>query len=160
MIKSKYKNILKLKSTGLLWSTAVVVASVLFCSLGIYNNPVSADSAGAGPGTGITTGGCSGGWLLGFPHWANGLECDSDGTPKITDLNQLWFIAVNIAEMIIVAAGYAAVGFFIYGGFLYMSSQGDSGKIAAAKNTLLHATVGLIIAIAAVAIINFVVSSL
>ena len=39
-------------------------------------------------------------------------------------------------------------------------SQGDAGAVNNAKNTILYASVGLVVAILAYAIVNFVLSSL
>ena len=48
----------------------------------------------------------------------------------------------------------------IYGGMRYVMSQGDAGAVNNAKNTILYAIVGLVVAILAYAIVNFVLSSL
>ena len=108
------------------------------------------------PDIGITTTGACGGRLLGFPTWYNKLPCDTDGTAQIKKLSDVWIVALNILEMFIIAAGYLAIGFFAWGGFTYMTASGDPGKIAAAKNTLLNAVIGLVIVLSAVAIIDFV----
>lgn len=100
-------------------------------------------------------GSCSGRVMGIFPQWSNGLPCDSDGTPIPTSLNQLWIIAINILENIMVATGFAATGFFVWGGFTYIRSQGDPSKVTEAKNTLLNSVIGLIIVLSAVAILNF-----
>ena len=48
----------------------------------------------------------------------------------------------------------------IYGGIQYVLSTGDSGKVTNAKNTILYAVVGLIVAILSYAIVNFVLTSI
>ena len=45
----------------------------------------------------------------------------------------------------------------IWGGIRYTTSAGDSNKVTAAKNTVLYAIVGLVIAILAYAIVNMVI---
>ena len=40
-----------------------------------------------------------------------------------------------------------------------MTSQGDSAKVAKGKNTLIYGVVGLIVALLAFAIVNFVLKS-
>lgn len=107
-------------------------------------------------GTGTTADSRCAGRILGFPTWYKGLPCGEDGTPQVSSLMQLWVIALNILEMLIIAAGYLAIGFFAWGGFSYMSASGDPGKISAAKTTLLNAVIGLVIVLSAVAIIDFV----
>jgi hypothetical protein len=44
----------------------------------------------------------------------------------------------------------------IFGGFKYITSGGDAGKITGAKNTILYAIVGLVIVALSQVIINFV----
>ncbi len=48
----------------------------------------------------------------------------------------------------------------IYGGIRYVISRGKDDEVKNAKNTILYAIVGLIIAILAYAVVNFVVGSL
>ena len=45
----------------------------------------------------------------------------------------------------------------IVGGIFYVISNGDSGKIARAKNTITYAVVGLVVAFVAFAIVNWVI---
>jgi hypothetical protein len=47
----------------------------------------------------------------------------------------------------------------IYGGIRYTTSAGDSSHVKAAKDTILYAVVGLVVAILAYAIVNFVVGA-
>lgn len=55
--------------------------------------------------------------------------------------------------------GIAAVIFIILGGYNYATSNGDSGKTKKAKDTILYACIGLILAIMAYAIVGFVLSA-
>jgi hypothetical protein len=64
---------------------------------------------------------------------------------------------VNIALFII---GAVAVLMLIYGGIRYTVSGGDSKNVTAAKNTILYAIVGIVVAILAYAIVNFVIGGL
>ena len=93
--------------------------------------------------------------ILTFPSWYKNLDCQ--GTqPEITKLNDIWIIALNIVETLIGAAAYVAVGFIIWGGFKYMKSRGDPGKITEAKTAITQAVIGLGIALASTAIVIFV----
>ena len=47
----------------------------------------------------------------------------------------------------------------VIGGIRYATSGGDSTQIQAAKNTILYAVVGLVVAIMAFAIVNFVLGA-
>jgi hypothetical protein len=52
--------------------------------------------------------------------------------------------------------GAISVIMLIFGGFKYITSGGDAGKITGAKNTILYAIVGLVIVALSQVIINFV----
>src|SRR5690606_31891708 len=60
----------------------------------------------------------------------------------------------NIVNALLFLLGIAAVIMIIFGGFRYVTSNGDSGKLEQAKNTILYAVVGLLVAILAFAIVN------
>ncbi len=63
---------------------------------------------------------------------------------------------INVAIGII---GLLAVIMIIVGGFQYTTSAGDSGKVTKAKNTIMYGVIGLVIALLAYAIVNFVLKS-
>jgi hypothetical protein len=65
-------------------------------------------------------------------------------------------IIVNILLYIL---GAIAVVMIVIGGVRYTTSNGDSSAISGAKNTILYSVVGLIVAILAYAIVNFVVDA-
>ncbi len=56
--------------------------------------------------------------------------------------------------------GIIAVSLVMYGGWKWMSSQGDAGKIEDAKKLLRNAVIGLFIILAAFAIVSFVLDAL
>ena len=47
----------------------------------------------------------------------------------------------------------------VIGGMRYVLSGGDSNQITAAKNTILYAIIGIVVAILAYAAVNFVIGS-
>lgn len=98
---------------------------------------------------------CGGGSFLGFPHWYKYLPCNGD-VPGITNINDVWLIVAAIVEILLRVAGLAAIILVIYGGFQYMTSQGEPAETTKAKNTILNAIVGLAISILAASIISFV----
>ena len=69
----------------------------------------------------------------------------------------LFTIIVNVALFII---GSISVLMLIYGGIRYTISGGDEKAITSAKNTILYAVVGIVVAVLAYAIVNFVISAL
>ncbi|MDB5182069.1 MAG: rane protein of unknown function [Candidatus Saccharibacteria bacterium] len=62
----------------------------------------------------------------------------------------------SILAVVFTVIGAMSVLFIVIGGMRYISSQGDPGEIAKAKNTLIYAIIGLLVSIASVAIVTFV----
>lgn len=69
-------------------------------------------------------------------------------------------IFTNIVNILLYIIGAIAVIMLIFGGIRYVISGGDSAAVTGAKNTILYAVVGIIVAILAYAIVNFVIGSL
>ncbi len=57
-------------------------------------------------------------------------------------------------------AGAIAVLIIVIAGFRYIVSQGDPSQVAAARNAILYAVVGLVVIMFAFAIVNFVIGGL
>ena len=66
----------------------------------------------------------------------------------------------TIVNTMLFIIGFLSVVMLIFGGLRYIISGGNAAAVTAAKNTILYAIVGLIIAIFAYAIVNFVIGSL
>jgi len=64
----------------------------------------------------------------------------------LATLNTVYIVAGIVAVIVIIIAGY-----------MYTTSQGDSGAIEKAKNAILYAVIGLVIMLLAFAITNFVI---
>lgn len=69
-------------------------------------------------------------------------------------------IFTRITSIALYVIGAISVIMLIWGGLRYILSGGDSKKITDAKNTVLYAIIGLIIAFLAYAIIRFVLNSI
>lgn len=69
-------------------------------------------------------------------------------------------IFTRITSIALYVIGAISVIMLIWGGLRYILSGGDSKKITDAKNTVLYAIIGLVIAFLAYAIIRFVLNSL
>jgi hypothetical protein len=65
----------------------------------------------------------------------------------------------NILMPVYFWAGIVAVGFIVYGGFMYVLSSGEAGKVKKAKDTLLYAVIGLVVVLFAFAITKFIAGS-
>ena len=64
----------------------------------------------------------------------------------------------TIVNVLLFAIGIASVIMIIVGGLRYATSNGDSARITAAKNTILYSVIGLVVALLAFVIVNFVVA--
>ena len=69
-------------------------------------------------------------------------------------------IFVNVFNHAFTWAAVVAVIMIVLGGIFYVTSTGDSGKVAKAKNTIIYAAIGLVISLAAIAIINTVIGAI
>ncbi|OYX42853.1 hypothetical protein B7Y94_02840 [Candidatus Saccharibacteria bacterium 32-49-12] len=61
-----------------------------------------------------------------------------------------------VVNWLLFFVGVLAVIMLIWGGIKYATSAGDASKVTAAKNTILYAIIGLVIAILAYAIVSWV----
>lgn len=66
--------------------------------------------------------------------------------------------AKTIVQLFSILVGVVSVVMIIYGGFRYITSGGDSGRVGNAKNTLIYAIVGLVIVALAQLIVHFVLN--
>jgi len=85
------------------------------------------------------------------------------GLNKSTILGNVQTPAELIGKVINYALSFVGLIFFIlvlYAGINWMTARGDSGKVDKAKDTLESAIIGLVIIIAAYAIVNTVFSAL
>jgi hypothetical protein len=83
-------------------------------------------------------------------------SCGNAGKNGDTDLSKVAGQIVNVFSIIV---GIVAVIMIIYGGFRYITSGGDSGKVGNAKNSLIYAIVGLIIVALAQIIVHYVLNT-
>lgn len=67
-------------------------------------------------------------------------------------------ILTNVINTLIFLIGAISVIMIVIGGLRYTTSGGDSSSVTSAKNTVLYAVIGLIVAISAYAIVNFVLT--
>ncbi|MBL8160167.1 hypothetical protein JNJ66_06980 [Candidatus Saccharibacteria bacterium] len=90
---------------------------------------------------------------------ANGVGCGrADGTPE--ELIGDGGIFTTVANILIFLVGLIAVIMLIIGGIRYAVSGGDQSAVTAAKNTILYAIIGLVVAFMAFAVVNFVTTQL
>lgn len=93
------------------------------------------------------------------PAGSTAVLCQENKENQTTSDNSLYGpsgIITRAVNIISILAGIASVIMVIIGGILYALSSGDSARINTAKNTILFAIIGVVIATLAQAIIRFV----
>ncbi len=83
--------------------------------------------------------------------------CAGTGEDPATTIEDTIQTVINIITIIV---GIAAVIMIIIAGFRYITSNGDSGAVSGAKNTIIYAIVGLIVVALAQGIVRFVIGKL
>ena len=68
-------------------------------------------------------------------------------------------VVKTVINVMLYIIGALAVIMLVFGGIRYVTSAGNSAQVTGAKNTIMYSIVGLLIAIFAYAIVNFVVDS-
>lgn len=81
------------------------------------------------------------------------------GTDQATNLFGATGMFTTISNVLLFIVGAISVIMIIIGGLRYVVSGGNSSNVTAAKNTILYAIVGIVVAVLAYAIINFVIGS-
>ena len=69
-------------------------------------------------------------------------------------------IVQSILNWIFGSIGIVAVVMIIIGGFNFLTSAGDPGKVKKGKDTILYGIIGLVVALLAFAIVNFVLNGI
>jgi ABC-type Fe3+ transport system permease subunit len=66
----------------------------------------------------------------------------------------------TIINIMLYIIGILCVAMLIYGGIRYTTSGGKQESVTSAKNTIMYSLIGLVIAIIAWAVVNFVIGGL
>jgi hypothetical protein len=64
----------------------------------------------------------------------------------------------NVVNVLLYLLGATAVIVIVIGGIMYATSGGESANVTKAKNMILYAVIGLVLALLAYAIVNFVIT--
>ena len=97
--------------------------------------------------------GCNtGGHVLGLRAWYDGIatgdpcEVPSDAFKGEDNIRKnAWLVVLNLVSMVLGIVGYLSICFVIWGGFQYMLANGDPGKVARGKKTIMNSLIGLAI---------------
>lgn len=74
--------------------------------------------------------------------------------------NTLPTLLKNVINLLLIVIGIISVIMIVIGGFRYTTSAGDAGQTKSARDTIIYAIVGLVIAIMSFALVNFVLNNL
>ncbi len=91
---------------------------------------------------------------------AGGVECANPGDSVPQDLFGQGSIFTTIVNVLLFIIGAISVIMLIFGGIRYTTSGGNSASVTAAKNTIMYALIGLVIAFLAFAVVNWVLVAL
>ena len=109
---------------------------------------------------------CAGGNFFSFPHWYDYLPgCSPDNLFNPSDTSGRGIIALGgivlvIVDILLRIAGMVAVGFIIWGGVQFITAQGDPGATKKARQTIINAVIGLVVALISVGVVRFIGSRL
>ena len=71
------------------------------------------------------------------------------------DVSQIQTFIQSVIKVLVELAGLISAGFFVWGGFGYITSSGDPEKLDRAKKTIVYSAIGLVIVLGA-----FVISTI
>ena len=92
----------------------------------------------------------------GAPAGVNAARGDNTPSNLVNGDSSIVRRAINI---MLFGVGVLSVVMLIFGGFRYVISGGKKESVTNAKNTILYAIIGLLVAVFAYAIINFILSA-
>lgn len=92
-----------------------------------------------------------------FPECQTGPNASTTAVCKATKSDNATSLATKIINTLLYVLGIIAVIMIIIGAIRYTASAGDASRIKAAKDTIMYSVVGLVVAMFAFTIVNFVV---
>ena len=126
----KQKLSLKAKLAGVMLALGMMVAPVALTPVGVYAKCEGAKNC-------ITQG-------------------SNNAKTGATDID---VVIKNVTNVLLFLVGAVSVIMLVLGGFKYVTSNGNADQIKSAKNTIMYAVIGLVVAIIAYAVVGFVVDS-
>jgi len=91
---------------------------------------------------------------------SGGADCAAGTQQEGTSLFDQGGIFQKITNILLFLVGAISVIMLIIGGIRYVISAGDQNQVTGAKNTIMYAIVGIVVAFLAFAAVNFVVTRL
>jgi hypothetical protein len=118
---------------------AIGIAFSLVLAAGQFQAANAVDTTSACEGVGLTTGEAG---------------CGDAATAK----SDIGSVVKTIVDILSIIVGAASVIVIIISGLRFITSGGDSSRVASSRNTLLYAVVGLVIVLFAQVIVRYVVT--
>ena len=128
---------------NLLITTATVIGFSIFLV------PLASGITYANPVTDGIDATCAGGDCQQYDDEGNKIGVQAKANSIVEDIINIFSWIVGVVSVIMV----------IFGGFRYITSGGDAGKVTSAKNTIVYALVGLVIAALAQVLVLFVLGN-
>jgi hypothetical protein len=104
--------------------------------------------------------------LLGIPTWYKYLDREIDESGKCSVVlggsdtegkaNSILPIGIAVLEAMLRISGLVAVVMVFWGGFKYITAQGNPDNAKGARTTIINAMIGLVIVILSTAIVSFI----
>lgn len=104
--------------------------------------------------------------FFGLPTWYKYLDaagkvgvdpvtgrCEISRSLQVADLS---LVALAIVDILLRVAALVAVGYIVWGGIQFIVAQGDANRTTKARQTIINALIGLIIALISTGLVNFV----
>ncbi len=101
-------------------------------------------------------------WILFWPTLALAAEGTSGSSvwlPNPIQCNDLICLFLSVIRMVLGAIGVFALFMFIYGGFMMLSSGGNAERVQKAKETLVWATLGIVVILGSWVFLSFVLKT-
>jgi hypothetical protein len=106
---------------------------------------------------------CNQGSFFDFPRWYKYLkkttpEVNGEDlcSPQLNGLNDIWLIMLAVVEMLLRIAILVAIIYVVISGIKFITARGNPDKIQNARNSVQDALIGIVIAVAATAIVSFI----
>lgn len=159
----------KFRTTNLIFLITLVLSAVFYTPLMASAEPrvitpvaVTQENVPCSPL--ISTGS-----FLTFPTWYKYIKTgktDVNGKCTIPDIQLtntkgefngggILLILLSIVDILLNLAGLVALGFIVYGGIRFVTSQGSSDGTKQARETVLNGIIGMVIATIAIAVVTF-----
>ncbi len=139
-----------------------IILSLAVVGAGAFSvlTPQAANAVDPAPVTG-GNGSSSGKGINVFSNCSGGVSSTTSGGQICGASQQDDFpkLMQNVINLLLLVLGMIAVIAIIIGGVRYTTSNGDPGQIKSAKDTILYAVIGLVVAIMAYAIVGFVIAA-